>query len=331
MNPNVSIVIRCYNEEKHIGRLLSGISQQTRKDYEVILVDSGSTDHTLAIAARYPVSVISISPDDFSFGRSLNLGCAVAQGDFIVIVSAHVYPVHEDWLEKLLQPFSNSLVGLTYGKQQGNETTKYSEHQVFAKWFPAQSDFNQEHPFCNNANAAILRSLWQQLPYDENLTGLEDLHWAKQIMQLGYQVAYTSEAEIIHVHDETPRRICNRYCREAISFKRIFPQERFSLWDFIRLAVINIVSDYFYACRDRVLIKNLLSIPIFRIMQFWGTYQGFRQQGSITKQLRQTFYYPRQIIGNAQGLHAPNSSLDNQRRAINYNNHKEGLTSEEIH
>ena len=46
---NCSIVIRAYNEEKHIGRLLEGIKQQTLKDVEIILVDSGSTDRTLAI------------------------------------------------------------------------------------------------------------------------------------------------------------------------------------------------------------------------------------------------------------------------------------------
>ena len=47
---NCSIVIRAYNEEKHIGRLLEGIQHQTIKDVEIILVDSGSTDSTVSIA-----------------------------------------------------------------------------------------------------------------------------------------------------------------------------------------------------------------------------------------------------------------------------------------
>lgn len=63
-----SIIIRCYNEEQHIGRLLSGIMSQTIKDIEIILVDSGSTDSTLSIASRFPVKVLHISPQDFSFG-----------------------------------------------------------------------------------------------------------------------------------------------------------------------------------------------------------------------------------------------------------------------
>jgi cellulose synthase/poly-beta-1,6-N-acetylglucosamine synthase-like glycosyltransferase len=100
------------------------------------------------------VRILSIRPEQFSFGRSLNLGCSAASGEFIVIASAHVYPVYKDWLEQLLAPFVDPDVALVYGRQRGNEQTKYSEQQIFVRWFPAQSCPRQEHPFCNNANAA---------------------------------------------------------------------------------------------------------------------------------------------------------------------------------
>lgn len=288
-----SIVIRCYNEETHIGRLLSGIVQQTVKDVEIVVVDSGSTDATVTIASRYPVRIVSISPDQFSFGRSLNLGCAEATGEFIVACSAHVYPVYRDWLENLLRPFEDPEVALSYGKQRGNDVTKYSEHQVFAKWFPEDSDFNQVTPFCNNANAAVRRSVWQQLPYDEDLTGLEDVDWAKRVKQNQMKIAYAAEAEVIHVHEETPLRIYNRYRREAIALKRIFPHETFSFLDFVRLLVTNVWSDYHHAVHEKVLWRNLYSIPMFRLMQFWGGYRGFAQHGPITSDLKKTFYFPR--------------------------------------
>lgn len=306
-----SIVIRCYNEEYHIGRLLSGITQQTEKNIEIIVVDSGSTDATVSIASRYPVKILSIPSEEFSFGRSLNIGCKAAIGEFIVIVSAHVYPEYCDWLEQLLKPFSISNIAITYGKQRGNEATQYSEHQVFAKWFPEESNLNQNHPFCNNANAAIRRSLWQQFPYDETLTGLEDLDWAKNIMASGYQIAYVADAEIVHLHEETPQRIFNRYRREAIAFKKIFPQEHFNFVDFIRLTTANILSDLYHAFHDGKLLKNIASIFIFRLMQFWGTYRGFHQQKLMLRQLRQTFYYPRQI---SQGMEKEN----NDRKKVDY-------------
>lgn len=314
MVPRVSIVIRCFNEEQHIGRLLSGIMQQTVQDVEIILVDSGSTDATLSIASRYPVRVLSIRPEEFSFGRSLNLGCRAATAELIVIASAHTYPVYDDWLEQLLAPFQDPNVGLAYGKQRGHEQTKYSEQQVFAHWFPEASDWNQTHPFCNNGNAAIRRALWEQLPYNEDLTGLEDLDWAHRAMALGYRLAYVAEAEVVHVHNETWRQLYNRYRREAIAFKRIFPHEKFHLWDFVRLFVTNVVTDYYHAWHDRVLHRHWRAIPAFRLMQFWGTYRGYAHRGPITGQLRQTFYYPR-------GLARPINHVTaaRRRRVINYN------------
>lgn len=290
--PPCSIVIRCYNEEQHIGWLLSGIMEQTLRDVEMVVVDSGSTDATLSIASRYPVKILSIRPEEFSFGRSLNIGCRAARGESIVIASAHAYPVYKDWLERLLAPFADPGVALVYGKQRGDEMTKYSEHQVFARWFPNESNLHQDHPFCNNANVAIRRSLWQRLPYDETLTGLEDIDWARRAMQLGYKVVYAADAEVVHVHNESPRRIYNRYRREAIALKRISPQERFGLWDFVRLLSANVVSDCYHAWHDRVLGRSLGSICVFRMMQFWGTYRGFAQRGSVTSQLKQTFCYP---------------------------------------
>ena len=290
--PEISIIIRCYNEEAHIARLLSGISQQTRKDVEVILVDSGSTDATLAIASRYPVQVLHIKKENFSFGYSLNTGCEAASGEYLVIASAHVYPVYYDWIERLVSHFQDKRVGLVYGKQRGNEVTKFSEHQVFAKWFPDESDANQSNPFCNNANAAIRKSLWEQSRYDETLTGLEDLAWAKRIQAAGQRIVYDADAEIIHVHDETMKSIYNRYRREAIAMKSAFPNDRFNFIDFIRMYTGNVISDCRVAAKSGALRGNFSDILGFRLMQFLGTWRGFAQHGPVTRQLKNKFYYP---------------------------------------
>ena len=291
----------------HIGRLLTGILEQTLTDREIIIVDSGSTDATLSIASRYPVHMLHISPDEFSFGRSLNKGCQAASGEFIVIASGHVYPVYRDWLDRLLAPFSDPQVALAYGRQRGAPTTKYSEHQVFARWYPNEPNPAQNHPFCNNANAAIRRAAWQQLPYDESLTGLEDIAWARKAMEMGHRIAYAADAEVVHAHHESCTQIYNRYRREAIAMKRIFPQEHFTLWNFLGLFPGNTLSDCRHARREGGLRRNLSSIFLFRLMQFWGTYRGYRQRSPITEQLRQKFYYPNNVphgAGEATGLEA---------------------------
>ena len=311
MPRKVSVIIRCFNEEKHIARLLAGIQEQTIKDVEVVLVDSGSTDATISIASKYPIKLIRIKPETFSFGYSINQGCENASGEFLVFASAHVYPVYEDWLENLLLPFEDDRVALCYGKQRGNDATRYSEHQVFAKWFPDNSCFDESNPFCNNANSAIRRKTWESHPFDESLTGLEDLDWARRQIKLGKGIAYAADAEIIHVHEETPIQIYNRYKREAVALKCILPEGHFSLWDFIRLVGSNLASDYYHALHDKVLLSNLIDIPVFRMLQFWGTYMGFRQSGQISQHMKHAFYYPR-------GMSRVENGVKPQDNRINY-------------
>ena len=296
MDFTCSIVVRAYNEEAHIGRLLSGLNQQSANNFEVIVVDSGSNDATVGIAEggdwKFPVRVLRIRPEQFSFGRSLNLGIKHALCEIIVIASAHVYPVYPDWIERLLAPFSDVKVGLAYGKQRGGPATRFPEHQIFARWFPDQSKIQSSNPFCNNANAAIRKDLWREHQYDESLSGLEDLEWAKWIIDHGHQVAYVAEAEIVHIHEDTPGGVFNRYKREAMAFKRIFPQEQFGFLDFIKLFFSNLISDTSVASGEGKLLHDFPTIFWFRLMQFWGTYRGYKQSGPLTQELRQTFYYP---------------------------------------
>lgn len=288
---NCSLVVRAYNEEQHVARLLEGVRRQSVRNVEVILVDSGSTDATTAIAEQHGAKLLHILPAEFTFGRSLNMGLAAATCDLVAIASAHVYPVYPDWLERLLEPFADPATGLTYGKQRGDENSKFSEQQIFDRWFPNRGMLRQEHAFCNNANAAIRRALWKLHPYDEGLPGLEDLAWAKWAQEQGYAIAYVPEAEVIHIHHETPQAVLNRYRREGMAFKRIHPEAHFSLYDLARSLFSSIGFDLLHAARDGKLRTSLASIFWFRFNQFRGTYLGYRQTGLLTPDLRQTFYY----------------------------------------
>lgn len=296
----LSIIIRCFNEEKHIGRLLAGIMEQTVEDLEIIVVDSGSTDATVSIASNFPTKIVSIRPEDFSFGYALNLGCDAATGDILLFASAHVYPVYQDWLELMIKAFEDERVALVYGKQRGDHSNKYSEHQIFAKWFPEQSTADQPHPFCNNANCAIRRSLWEQYPYDETLTGLEDLAWAKNIQEKGWRIAYQAEATIIHVHEEAWKNVFNRYRREAIALRLIMKKETFSFPVFLSLLWKNCLHDWRQALHDGVFLKEFRSIFMFRLMQFWGTYRGYKQSYLMDNEVRERFYYPKDFVGKKE-------------------------------
>jgi GT2 family glycosyltransferase len=292
MSVRCSIIIRCYNEAAHLPRLLYGISQQSMRDFEVIAVDSGSTDGARDILAAHGVKTLTLAPEAFSFGRSCNLGAEAAQGEHLVFVSAHAYPVYRTWLDALLAPLADPAVAVVYGKQRGNHRSSYSERQIFRAWYPEQDQPDQDHPFCNNANSAIRRATWRELGFDESLTGLEDLDFARRAADRGHRVAYAAAAEIIHIHEELPATVRNRYRREAIAYRRMYPESRLTLWDFCRLYVGNVASDCRAAWREGALTRHARDILVFRLMQFWGAYQGNRQTAPVSALLRKRFYYP---------------------------------------
>jgi rhamnosyltransferase len=288
----VSAVIRAYNEAHHIGRLIEGLYRQTVVPDEIIVVDSGSTDETVAIARSAGCSIVHIAKSEFSFGRALNRGCAAATGEILLFASAHVYPVYDTYLEHILHAFNRDGVAIAYGRQIGDERTKFSESRVMLTWFPRENIWDQGHPFSNNANAAVLRSAWQEMPYDETLTGLEDLDFAKKALSRGHKISYVADAPVVHVHEESWSITRNRYRREAMAYARIVEGSKMSVQDAIGLAVSNIAGDYKDALKARRIRGNVLGIPLFRTAQFIGAWEGFRAPNDVSSQLLQRFYYP---------------------------------------
>ena len=290
----VSIVIRALNEAAHLPALFDGIARQTRRPEEVILVDSGSTDASVELAERFGARVVAIAPSEFTFGRALNVGCDAASGELLVFASAHIYPADEHWLERLTAPLeAHDDVVLVYGRQTGDERSAFSEVEIMRRWFPAESDQDQDHPFCNNANCAVRASVRATHPYDEELTGLEDIAWAFRVQQDGYRIWYEADAAIIHVHEERFGQIVNRYRREAIAYKRIYDHHRMYALEALGLFVANTARDYAAALSRGRLLRNLWAIPQFRFAQFWGAWRGFRQVGEPSRVLKHRFYYPR--------------------------------------
>ena len=291
-NLTTSIVIRALNEGSHIGKLLYGLQQQTKLPDEIILVDSGSTDETLLIASSYDVLIEKISKDEFTFGRALNIGCKLAKNEILIFLSAHVYPRDKDWLTNIINPFKDESVVCTYGKQRGNSSTKFSENQVFLSYFPDEIEDIKTNYFCNNANCAIRKKEWEKIHYDEELTGLEDLDWAKKQYQNGKRILYVPNAEIIHVHQESWKQIRNRYKREAIALRKIESYISMNFFNLIYLIFLSIFSDIFASKSIKSLRKNLISIILFRLNQYFGTYEGLNLKNNEIDKLKSTFYYP---------------------------------------
>jgi 2-desacetyl-2-hydroxyethyl bacteriochlorophyllide A dehydrogenase len=222
-NPETSIVIRAFNEERWLPEVFAALGRQIYRDFEVVLVDSGSLDRTRQIASTNGARIIRIRSEDFTFGHSLNVGIRAARGRFIAIISAHAIPADEHWLERMIEPLRDELTAMTYGGQRGHQVSKFSECIDFERMFPDRPAVYavEDGTFTNNANSAVRRDLWEAHEFDEGLPGLEDLEWARHMVVHGYRVVYVPSATIIHVHTESWPQVRRRYHREAMAARWI--------------------------------------------------------------------------------------------------------------
>ena len=301
----ISVVIRTLNEQAYLDELLKAIAGQHVAEgdaVEVILVDSGSTDRTLEIARAHSCQIARIRKENFTFGRSLNLGCETAGGEILVFVSGHCVPTTKDWLLQLVRPIREGIVQYSYGRQIGRGTTKFSESRVFLKYFPAESILPQQGYFANNANAAVSRPAWEAHRFDEELTGLEDMKLGKSIKAAGGQVGYVSSAAVYHIHDETWTQVRRRYEREAFALAAIAPEISMTLRNFLSCMVRSVAKDSYWALRQRRLLTEIGGILFFRFNQFYGGYLGNQLAKDVARAHSRNYFYPdRQYEREAPG------------------------------
>ena len=204
--PETSIVIRAFNEERWLPEVFAAIERQRYRDFEVLLVDSGSMDRTREIAAANGARIMRLRSEDFTFGHSLNVGIAGgSRSPYVAILSAHAIPADEGWLERLVAPLRASPTSRWCTAASAATRSRSSRrHATSSAMFPSRPQRSGPgHPFANNANSAIKRELWAPGAFDKGLPGLEDIEWAKHWLDAGYRVLYEPAACIIHVHTET--------------------------------------------------------------------------------------------------------------------------------
>lgn len=290
----VSVVIRTLNEERYLDELLSKIGTQKSElfNVEVVIVDSGSTDETLSIAKKYNCRITHIKKEEFTFGRSLNIGCDFASGEYLVFISGHCIPCDNNWIENLVKPLINDC-DYSYGRQLGRDSTKFSERQLFLKYFPDTSSIPQKGFFCNNANAAIRKDIWSKYQFDEQLTGCEDMYIAKEIVRNDGLIGYVASAPVFHIHEETWQKVRIRYEREAIALQQIMPQIHVSFFDMLMYIIVGVVKDLKMAFRQSVFFKEIYSILRFRFAQYYGAYKGNHINRKLSQQMKLKYFYPR--------------------------------------
>ena len=218
---SVSILVLTKNGAEYIGALLEGVySQKQATANEVILVDSGSADSTLEIAARFPARIAHIPANSFHHARTRNYAASLASGEILVFLSQDAIPATDTWLASLLSNFTDGKVGAVYGRQIPHAGSSIERKHVLETLYGEQrvvkdpalgNHLGYRFYHFSDVNAALRRSVWQTTGFPEDLKVFEDLGIAKRILDAGWKIVYEPQAPVFHSHEHSTFGLFRRY------------------------------------------------------------------------------------------------------------------------
>jgi rhamnosyltransferase len=222
--PYVSIVLVTRNGAATLPLVLDAVARQRAPfPFEVVAVDSGSTDGTLDLLRARVDRVIEVPGDGFDHGLTRNLGIEQAAGELIVLLVQDAVPASEGWLAALTVPFvADAQVAGAFARQQPrSDATAIARHYLARSpassavprtvTIPSANALEALDPMAqlecctfDNVCSCIRRSIWMRHPFRSTPIA-EDLEWARGVLLAGYKLAYVPHAEVVHSHDRPAR------------------------------------------------------------------------------------------------------------------------------
>ncbi len=227
-----SIIILTKNAGKNFKVLLERIKSQKYSNFEIFVIDSGSTDSTVDTAREFGVRVHSIAPEDFHHGSTRNLGAELAKGDYLVYITQDATPLNDAWLGNLISPLRDDIIAGVYGRQIAYTDASPIEKFFYSYFYPDKeilkkhdegiNDFYISNAFVSDVNAVIKKDIWKKIKFDETIIMAEDKKWAIDVLRSGYQLKYEPTAAVYHSHDYSLISSFKRRFDDGVAMKQIF-------------------------------------------------------------------------------------------------------------
>ncbi len=296
-----SVIIPTKNPGELFRKVLDMVrSQNTDFKFDVLIIDSGSTDGTIEyveeiIRQDSRIELYQISPAEFGHGRTRNLAISMTTGKYAVLLTHDACPTSDRWLENLVRIADSDVkIAGVFGKHiaypSANPFVKNELESHFATFenspvvklddadrYKTDSRYRQYLHFFSDNNALIRRSVWEKIQYPD-VEFAEDQIWAKKIIEAGWSKAYAQNAVVYHSHDYTLVERFKRSFDESYAYLLLFDYKLVSnLASVIKTWVRLTARDSYFFLRSKFWRRSFfffLLMPFDNFLRALGYYLG---------------------------------------------------------
>jgi len=265
--PLVSIIMRSFNEGWALRDTLAALKFQSYKNWELILIDSGSTDGSVELIRRAnPRYFVQIQPEEYNPSRVMNRGMELASSEFGIFLNADATPQNSNWLAPLVSALQDAQTAAVFGRQIPRPDCRAVYAHDYERCFGRNRKSAAWEHFFSMVSSGIRKEIWARRGFLEKMQYSEDDEYTRWCRAQGYRIAYCPDSVVMHSHNYTPKQAYKRSFGEAKALAAVWtgspaelnwPRTVFLGWlndlrrDFIYCARIGRIPELPHAARIR--------------------------------------------------------------------------------
>jgi rhamnosyltransferase len=279
-SPAVTIIMRSFNEGWALRETLSALRAQTLTDWELVVIDSGSTDGSVQLLRAFnPAHLVQIRPEEYNPSRVMNHGMRLARSPFTIFLNADATPQSADWLGPLVRNLQNPYVAAVFGCQIPRPDARAVFACDYERCFGPNRESARWDHFFSMVSSGSRKDIWAKRGFREDLQYAEDDEYSRWCKSQGYDVVYVPESVVMHSHNYTPTQAYRRSFGDARASAASWPGklEDINLPKTLLLGWARDVAQDFRYCAQKGQWAELPHAAAIRWSQRRGKLAGFRQ------------------------------------------------------
>lgn len=244
--------------------------QEVSVPYEIVVLDSESTDGTAERAKAIADEFHQIRPEDFSFGKSRDQLFSHCNGDIIATLSQDACPTNTSWLATLTAPIRSGEADIAQGVERRSDKPFFWERTGRFYWTSAWVPFLEKYgrPGLSTVNLAVTRHGWEATGFGP-IPMCSDKLFQKRAAEADLRTSLCEEAVVQHGHEYPTPALVKRCANEGMALRHL---------DFevgLSTTLYDLASPVLY----RTLLKGLLQgdihqtsevfFPVLRPLALW--------------------------------------------------------------